>query len=104
MKRREFLVTSLATCATAGLAAGPAAAADFAGKTITFVIPFGVGGGSDVWGRFIAIYLSKHLNGNPAVVVKNQPGGGSVGGANFFAASAKPDGLKAGDPGDNLST
>ena len=94
MHRRSLLVAGLAA-SVSGLACGaaPANAADFAGKTITFVIPFGVGGGSDVWGRFIAIYLSKHLKGNPSVVVKNQPGGGSVGGANFFAASAKGDGL-----------
>lgn len=94
MYRRSLLIAGLA----AGLAglpsvAAPASAADFAGKNITFIIPFGVGGGSDVWGRFVANFLQRHLAGKPAVVVKNQPGGGSVGGANFFAATAKPDGL-----------
>jgi len=64
-----------------------------AGKTIEFVIPFGVGGGSDVWARFNAPFLSKHLPGNPTVVVKNIPGGGSITGANQFAGSARPDGL-----------
>jgi tripartite-type tricarboxylate transporter receptor subunit TctC len=64
-----------------------------AGKTIEFVIPFGVGGGSDVWARFNAPFLSKHLPGNPTVVVKNVPGGGSITGTNQFAGSARPDGL-----------
>lgn len=64
-----------------------------AGKTVEFVIPFGVGGGSDVWARFNAPYLSKYLPGNPNVVVKNVPGGGSITGTNQFAANAKPDGL-----------
>lgn len=93
MKRRAFLAYGLSALGFTGLGPSSALAADFAGKTITFVIPFGVAGGSDVWGRFVATYLSKHLKGNPSVVVKNQPGGGSVAGANFFAAAAKPDGL-----------
>ncbi len=93
MKRRDFMLSGLAAGGLAYSGARPAAAADFTGKTITFIIPFGVAGGSDVWGRFIALYLGKYLTGNPAVVVKNQPGGGSVGGTNFFAATAKPDGL-----------
>jgi tripartite-type tricarboxylate transporter receptor subunit TctC len=50
--------------------------ASFAGKTIEWVIPFGVGGGSDVWARFNAPFLTKYLPGNPNVVVKNVPGGG----------------------------
>ena len=66
---------------------------NFAGKTIEFVIPFGVGGGSDVWARFNAQFLNKYLPGNPNVVIKNVPGGGSTIGANQFASSAKPDGL-----------
>jgi tripartite-type tricarboxylate transporter receptor subunit TctC len=85
-----------AVTALAGLTAPAVSAAqnvNFAGKTIEFVIPFGVGGGSDVWARFNAPFLSKHLPGNPNVVVKNIPGGGSVTGTNQFAANAKPDGL-----------
>ena len=73
--------------------AGAAAAADFAGKTIEWIIPFSAGGGSDTWARFNAPLLSKYLPGNPVVVVVNEPGGGSTKGANLFAARAKPDGL-----------
>ena len=65
----------------------------FAGETIEFVIPFSEGGGSDVWARFYAPFLSKHLPGTPNVVVRNVPGGGSITGANEFAARARPDGL-----------
>lgn len=74
--------------------AGPASAqADFAGKTIEWIIPFSAGGGSDTWARFNAPLLSKYLPGNPTVVVVNEPGGGSTKGTNLFAARAKPDGL-----------
>ena len=92
MKRRSFLAAA-AAAALVGAMPQPGYAIDFKGKTITMVIPFGVGGGSDVWGRFDATYLQKYLPGGPAVLVKNQPGGGSISGTNFFAASAKPDGL-----------
>ncbi len=92
MNRRFLLAASAAIALTTGLPA-QAQTVDFKGKTITMVIPFGVGGGSDVWGRFNATLLQKHLPGQPAVVVKNQPGGGSVSGANLFAATAKPDGM-----------
>ncbi len=70
-----------------------AQAADFRGKTIDFVIPFPVAGGSDVWARFYAPFMTRYLPGNPTVVVKNVPGGGSTRGANEFAARARPDGL-----------
>lgn len=94
MNRRSLLAASAAAAIALGLGQpAQAAGVDFKNKTITMVVPFGVGGGSDVWGRFNAQLLSKYLPGNPAVVVKNQPGGGSVSGTNIFAATAKPDGL-----------
>jgi tripartite-type tricarboxylate transporter receptor subunit TctC len=75
-------------------AATPAAAeVDFTGKTIEYVIPFNPGGGSDAWARFNLPFFQKYLPGNPVIVVKNVPGGGSTTGTNQFAASAKPDGL-----------
>lgn len=92
MERRTLLKGALALGA-AGSLPHRATAADFAGKQITFVIPFAVAGGSDVWGRYIAPFIGKHLPGSPNVTVRNQPGGGSISGANVFAATAKPDGL-----------
>ena len=75
------------------MAPKPALAKDFKGQTVTIIVPFGVGGGNDIWARFLVPFFSKHLPGNPAVIVKNVPGGGSISGANVFAATAKPDGL-----------
>ncbi|HEU4647151.1 MAG TPA: tripartite tricarboxylate transporter substrate-binding protein [Burkholderiales bacterium] len=91
-KRRVLVQAALASALAAAM---PLAvqAADFRGKTIDFVIPFPVAGGSDVWARFYVPYMTKYLPGNPTVVVKNVPGGGSTRGANEFAARAKPDGL-----------
>ena len=72
---------------------GVAPAADFAGKTIEFTVPFTTGGGSDVWARFFAPLIAAELPGKPTIVVKNVGGGGSITGTNQFASRAKPDGL-----------
>jgi tripartite-type tricarboxylate transporter receptor subunit TctC len=61
-------------------------------STINWTIPFGVGGGTDVWARFVAPHLTKNLPGNPTVVIKNQPGGGSITGTNLFFQRAKSNG------------
>lgn len=65
----------------------------FQGKTIEWVIPFKEGGGGDTWARFNANYFTKHIQGNPVVIINNIPGGGSIKGANLFADRVKPDGL-----------
>ena len=66
---------------------------DFSGKTIQWIIPFKPGGGSDVWARLYAPFFKKYLPGNPTVVVKNMPGGGSITGGNYFHTKAKANGL-----------
>jgi len=93
--RRHLLATGAAVAALAlsGLPGNQARAADFSGESIEFIIPFEVGGGSDVWARFNAPLLSKHLAGQPTVQVVNVPGGGSITGTNQFAQRARPDGL-----------
>lgn len=99
INRRSFGAATLKlSAASAAVALGvpqmaSAQSANFAGKTVELVIPFGTGGGSDVWARFNAPFLAKYLPGNPNVVVRNVPGGGSITGANQYAANAKPDGL-----------
>ncbi|MDP2699145.1 tripartite tricarboxylate transporter substrate binding protein [Thalassospira sp.] len=90
-----------AGCAAATVAFGLSAttitaqAADFSGERIELIIPFSEGGGTDTWGRFWAPYFTTFLPGNPTVVVRNIPGGGSTTGANQFEARAQPDGLTA---------
>jgi len=94
MKFRQIAAVALGA-ATLGLTSAPALAqgANFAGKTVEWIIPFSTGGGSDVWARFNAPFFSKYLPGNPTVVVRNVPGGGSTTGTNLFADRARPDGL-----------
>jgi len=78
--------------ALAAAAAGPVAAADLSGKSIEAIVPFGEGGGADTYTRYMVRYLEPSFDGDPTIVVRNIPGGGSVNGANWFAANAATDG------------
>jgi tripartite-type tricarboxylate transporter receptor subunit TctC len=64
-------------------------------KNLEIIVPFGAGGGTDTFGRFIASYIGKHTEGEPAIQVLNIPGGGSVNGANEFVKVRKHDGYTA---------
>lgn len=85
--------------ATAGVAAAsmiiaePAAAdVDFSGQRIEVIVPFGEGGGADTYTRYMTRALAPHLPGQPTIVIRNMPGGGSVNGANWFHRNASMDG------------
>lgn len=69
-----------------------AMAQDFSGERVEWIVPFKEGGGTDVWARFFLPKVTESLPGNPTVVIKNIPGGGSINGANQFDARAKSDG------------
>ena len=68
----------------------------FKGKTIRIVVGFSPGGGYDVYARAIARYMSRHIPGNPTLVVENMPGAASLISANHVFKVAKPDGLTIG--------
>ncbi|MEQ8193432.1 MAG: hypothetical protein RIB59_02980 [Rhodospirillales bacterium] len=86
-------IAALALAAAAVFATGTAHAADFAGKTVTFVVPFKEGSSTDRYARVFSIFLKKYLPGNPTIILNHRPGGSGVKAANWFDASVKPDGL-----------
>ncbi|PFG29821.1 tripartite tricarboxylate transporter substrate-binding protein [Paramicrobacterium agarici] len=63
-------------------------------SSIELVVPFSAGGGTDTWARFVAPYLEEKIEGNPKIVVENQPGGESITGANKYVTSGSTDGSK----------
>jgi tripartite-type tricarboxylate transporter receptor subunit TctC len=88
---------------TAGMAAlvavgpGDAARADevaafYKGRTISIFVGFAAGGGADLWARFIARHLGKHVPGEPSVVVQNLPGAGGFAAVNHVFVNAAQDG------------
>jgi tripartite-type tricarboxylate transporter receptor subunit TctC len=76
--------------------AAPAAAETVAefykGKTIRIVVGYAAGGGADLWGRFMARHLGKHVPGEPNVIVQNMPGAGGFNAVNYVYNNAPKDG------------
>lgn len=59
---------------------------------ISLVIPYGAGGGTDTWARFLSPYLTKTIDGGPTFTAENRPGGESITGSNQFVKSGGKDG------------
>ena len=84
---RNWLLCSVAVLSWC--LATPTARADYPDRVISGIIPFGVGGPSDIISRLVATGMSKEL-GRP-IVMLNKPGaGGNIGMG--MVASSKPDG------------
>jgi tripartite-type tricarboxylate transporter receptor subunit TctC len=85
----------LACLAALLLAASAVGAQDvsFKGKTVTMIIGYSAGGGTDLAGRLVASVLGKYLPGEPTVIVQNVPGADGLTALNYFAQQASPDGL-----------
>lgn len=89
-------VSSLASAALITLGVTPQVSANevsFQGERVQMTVPYKEGGGTDTWARFFGPYFSQSLPGEPVVMIKNVPGGGSTKGANQFARRAKDNGL-----------
>jgi tripartite-type tricarboxylate transporter receptor subunit TctC len=87
---------------TAALAAAPAPAQYYSGKTVTIVVGYKTGGGYDATARVLARHLPKHIPGKPTVIVQNMPGANSIIAANHVYAVTKPDALTIGTFNRNL--
>jgi tripartite-type tricarboxylate transporter receptor subunit TctC len=61
---------------SSGAAPADAIADFYKGKTITLFIGAGVGGSYDLYSRLLAEHMSRHIPGNPNIIVKNVLGGG----------------------------
>jgi tripartite-type tricarboxylate transporter receptor subunit TctC len=74
------------------------AVADFyRSKTVRIIVGFSAGGGYDQYSRLIARHMSKYIPGNPAVIVDNMPGAGSIIAANHTFNAAPKDGTVIGN-------
>ena len=66
------------------------------GKTVSIVVGYGTGGGYDQAARILARHMTKHLPGNPTMVVRNMPGAGTVVDANSVNNTSLRDGTVIG--------
>jgi tripartite-type tricarboxylate transporter receptor subunit TctC len=96
MNKKHFFITIVAVAffLTAGVAW--AAPAFYEGKTIRIIVGYSAGGGYDTYARVFSRHMPKHIPGNPAIIVENMTGAGSLISANYLYKVAKPDGLTIG--------
>jgi tripartite-type tricarboxylate transporter receptor subunit TctC len=90
---RGLLIAAVAGVTAAAPAGAETVEEFYRGKQISLIIPSGVGGGYDLYGRFLSRHIGKHIPGTPTVVVRNMPGAGGIVAANHLANVAAPDGL-----------
>ena len=96
-KEPKCLIGTVSLVAGMMIAAAPAGAADYyAGKTIDVVVGGAAAGGIDVYARTVARHLSRHIPGNPTIVVKNMPGASGTRAAQYVAIVAPNNGLTIG--------
>ena len=76
--------------------AQPAVEQFYKGKNIDLIIGYPPGGSNDVFARFVARHMGKYIPGNPNIVLRNMPGGGSLLAANHIYAVAPKDGTVLG--------
>jgi tripartite-type tricarboxylate transporter receptor subunit TctC len=79
-----------AICGSAAFAQTPAEF--YKGKNIEIQVNVSVGGGYDLYARMLARHISRHIPGNPTVIVQNMPGGGGMRLANWLYNVAPKDG------------
>ena len=83
-------LASLALALVIGLVPSAVYAQDaWPSRVITFIVPYGAGGYTDLVGRMTASFVEKELG--KSVVIENRAGGGGIVGTGAVARSA-PDG------------
>ena len=89
---------SIATLALIGAAFIPDASAQdfYKGKSVKLIVGAAAGGGYDTHSRMIAKHMTKHIPGNPGIVVMNMPAAGGLVATNHVYALAEKDGSSIG--------
>jgi tripartite-type tricarboxylate transporter receptor subunit TctC len=87
-----------------GAAAASAQPADefYKGKQIRIVVGSTAGGDYDVWARLLARHMSRHIPGNPNIIVENMPGAGTLVSTNHVFNVAPRDGTVIGMPSRSM--
>jgi tripartite-type tricarboxylate transporter receptor subunit TctC len=94
MQRSLLALTVLLTATCASRAQD--VATFYAGKTIRLAVGVDVGSGYDLNARLLARHMGRHIPGNPAFIVQNQPGAGSATMTSQLSASGPFDGTTIG--------
>jgi tripartite-type tricarboxylate transporter receptor subunit TctC len=97
---RNVVFSTIALALTLGLSFRPAGAqsgdSSFKGQTITVIAGSSAGGGTDSLARLLARHFSKHIPGNPKIVVTNMAGAAGLIAANHLYNRSPKDGTAIG--------
>ena len=93
------VVATVAAVLIAAHAQAQSAADFYKARSLELYVGYSVGGGYDLYARVLARHIGRHIPGNPAVVVKNMEGAGSLRLANWLYRIAPRDGSVIGTIG-----
>lgn len=82
----------IATSALAVTAAKADVASFYQGKTVTIMVPSGLGASLGLYARLLGEHLGNNIPGKPNVIVTSRPGGGGTKGASYAYNAAPRDG------------
>lgn len=89
----SMTVIAAALTAAAALPAHAASVADFyKDRTVTIVVPAGLGGSIGLYGLIFSNHIGRHIPGQPTVVLQSHPGSGGVKAASYVNNAAPRDG------------
>jgi tripartite-type tricarboxylate transporter receptor subunit TctC len=92
MKKAIVVLAALLLSAASAAAQSPF----YQGKTITIIVGTKAGDVYDLYPRLLAEYWTKHIPGNPNIIIQNVPGAASLIAANQVFNLGKTDGLTLG--------
>lgn len=106
-RRRMILAGALLLALAAGAGIAQTASAQtpaefYAGKTLSVNIGFTAGGGFDLYARTVTRHMARHVPGQPKVVARQMPGGGSFRAAQHMFAAAPQDGTQLATVGQSI--
>src|SRR6478672_8040651 len=83
---------AILTVATAQAWAQDDVAKFYKGRNVQAIVGYGPGSTFELYLRVLTRYIGKHIPGNPAVVLQQMPGAGSLKATNYMASVAPKDG------------
>jgi tripartite-type tricarboxylate transporter receptor subunit TctC len=101
-RRAALVVLAIASLLAAVPAAAQPANDFYQGKQIRIVVGSTAGGDYDVWARLLARHMIRHIPGNPAIIVENMPGAGTLVATNHVFNVAPRDGTVIGMPSRSM--
>src|SRR5580692_7362247 len=91
-----MVIASAMVIAASAAAAADAVADFYRGKTISLYVGFPPGGGYDLYARVLAPYFTRHIPGNPSIVIKSMLGGSGMKAAGYMSTVTPQDGTALG--------